>query len=552
MFEKLLSNLPYNPSLVHQLSFYAKRMRREEGIRRTGLVFMVLAFFVQFFAVVAPPVATVAYSSNDMINGGIQTQAEAVTACKQNTKNYGDVLWNFGISCSDVANASVTSFKSTDVNGSGQHLYSMGWLSEGKQNTEFNNLAKVSETLYARRLDSFDTGPYSTYKVLKGTSHVTGKTFFIIFDCGNLVFFGIPQPLPICKYDSSLLASDSACKPKPCQLDSSLSADSPKCTPCQYDKTIIASNPNCHPAFCPQNPKIYITDSACKACPSNPSILKSSKDCHPAYCPQDNSIYITDAKCQPCKYDSSLLASNKKCVQCTNPRYPNVIASGPQCKPVCPYNPSLDKSDANCKPCDKSVSSTDNLACIQISKTASDDTQGWNDANGKTAQAGDVITYDLYAENVGKAVVPQFTMTENISDVLDYADVTDLHGGTLASDGWVTWPAQDIPGGQKEHHQITVKVKDPIPQTPTDPGDQAHFDLTMTNTYGNTIDIHLPGSITKTIETASTALPNTGPGTSLAIAGAIVIVAGYFFARARLLVDESVIAVHQSANHGGM
>ena len=34
MFKKLLSNLPYNPSLIGQVSFYAKRLHAEEKIRR--------------------------------------------------------------------------------------------------------------------------------------------------------------------------------------------------------------------------------------------------------------------------------------------------------------------------------------------------------------------------------------------------------------------------------------------------------------------------------------------------------------------------------------
>ncbi len=58
MFEKLLAVLPYNPSLAHQMRFYAGRMREEAGIRRIGLIFMVLTFFVQFFAVLSPPQST--------------------------------------------------------------------------------------------------------------------------------------------------------------------------------------------------------------------------------------------------------------------------------------------------------------------------------------------------------------------------------------------------------------------------------------------------------------------------------------------------------------
>jgi hypothetical protein len=69
----------------------------------------------------------------------------------------------------------------------------------------------------------------------------------------------------------------------------------------------------------------------------------------------------------------------------------------------------------------------------------------------------------------------------------------------------------------------------------------------MTNTYGNTINIKVPASPTKQVEVATTALPNTGPGTSLFIAASIVIVAGYFWGRAGLLAKESAMAVKETS-----
>ena len=77
MFEKLLAAVPYNPSMVHQLSFYSKRMREESSVRRAGLILLVLAFLIQFFAVISPPQPTVADSTNDLINGGVSSAADA-------------------------------------------------------------------------------------------------------------------------------------------------------------------------------------------------------------------------------------------------------------------------------------------------------------------------------------------------------------------------------------------------------------------------------------------------------------------------------------------
>ena len=433
MFEKLLSNLPYNPGVLHQIGFYAQRMRREQSIRRLGLVFVVLAFFVQFFAVMSPPQSSVADSNNDLINGGINSVSGAVSACTSNVAHYADILAYYGISCSDVASATTVSLKSTDYN---KQLFSMGRL-----NYPIAGETPVSisgSTYYLRYLWGWDTGAYSTYQALKFTSSKTGVTYFILYNCGNLVSVGLP--------------------------------------------------------------KQYIP-------PPPPPTVK------------------------PCQYNSSLPASS------------------PQCFPPCQYNSGIPATSSECKPCEKSISSTDTLACIAYSKTASDPTQGWSDANGQTAKPGDTLVYTLYAKNNGKAVVKDFLMQESLSDVLDYADVVSLDGGTIDNTtGIVTWPKTDIAAGDTLKHQITVKVKDPVPQTPASSSDPGHFDLTMVNTYGNTITIKVPGSPTKVIETASTQLVNTGPGSSLMIAGAIAILAGYFFARTRLLATESKIAMQETAN----
>lgn len=498
MFEKLVSLLPYNPSLAHQLSFYGKRMREEASIRRVGLLFVVLAFLVQFFAVISPPQPTTASSTTDLINGGITTKAEAVNACKSNLKEYKTILANYGITCADVAAGTKMELKSTAYNNT---LYTMGWNADSPTNPYTGkptndtpvNLVGINHTFHWHLLSNTDKTAYRYRTALQIKSSVTGKTYYILYDCGNLVSIGIPPTIKPCAYNSSILSTDAQCF-----------------KPCQYDTKIPAGDAKCHPAPCPLNSSIYITDARCKACP----------------------------------YDSTILKSDAKCVQCPNPRYPTITASNPKCKKVCPYNSSYDIDDVNCKPCTASVSTNDALACAVLSKTASDPTQNWPDANGKTAQPGDTIVYTLNAKNDGKATIKAFIMQENLSDVLDYATVVDLHGGTINTlTGEVTWAATDIKAGATLSNQITVKVKDPIPSTPVSTSDPSHFDLVMVNVYGNSITINVPAPPVKVIENTTTTLVNTGPGTSLMIAGSIVVLAGYFYSRARLLARESSIAV---------
>lgn len=483
MFEKLLANLPYNPELTKQISFYARRLRHEESIRRTGMIFTVLAFMVQFFAFMSPPQSSTAYSSSDMVNGGISSKEDAVRACRQNIKNYGDVMWNFKITCNDIAKSNTTTIRSTDFGG---RLFSMSWLPYGQTNPRTGkqtdetpyNLAKVADTIYARRLTSADTIPFSTYQVLKGTSS-DGRVFYIMFNCGNLMFVGTPNQEEICRYKGEVYY-----------------AGSKQCQPPEPEPEVM--------------------------CPFEPSVPKDSP------------------KCKRCPYDRSISVNDKKCV-----------------KP-CPYNENIPKDSPKCKPCKQASGSANALACITERKAAANRTQGLTDANNTTAQPNDTIVYTLFAENKGKADIKQFVMQENLSDVLDYATVVDLHGGKITKNGVVSWKAATIKAGNTLTHKITVRVKSQIPLTAPPVGDPMHFDRIMTNVYGNSVNIKVPlppGSTpivtAATDVAASETLPKTGAGEGLLLAGAVIIVAGYFFARARLLVNESMIAI-QEKNSGKM
>jgi uncharacterized repeat protein (TIGR01451 family) len=250
------------------------------------------------------------------------------------------------------------------------------------------------------------------------------------------------------------------------------------------------------------------------------------------------------------KYDAGKVATGSATGNCLK----HITVQQP-----CQFNSSLPADSPQCKPCDKAVSSENSLACIELHKSANDTTLGWTVENDeiKTAGPGDTITYTLTAKNAGKAAVKQFNFQEDLSDVLDYVarDAANkpylkLDGGSLTSTGLVTWPAQDIPAGGSVTHQITITVANPIPATPVSVSDSSHFDLLMTNTFGNTINIALPSPPAKTVETVATTLPNTGPGSSMVIAGSIFLIAGYFYSRSRLLATETDIELQETSAGG--
>lgn len=191
--------------------------------------------------------------------------------------------------------------------------------------------------------------------------------------------------------------------------------------------------------------------------------------------------------------------------------------------------------------------------CILLSKKARNDTQNIENASGTTARAGDTIIYTLMTTNTSKNTTAKgYVVQENLIDIMQYADIVNLSGGKLDDKGIATWPATDIAPEKTINTLITVKIKNPIPQTPVSSSDPGSFDMTLTNIYGNKVDIKLPPSVIKTTEHVAGQLPNTGPGETLAVGFLITSIAGYFFARSRLIAKETDLIRSEFASSGGL
>jgi hypothetical protein len=228
-------------------------------------------------------------------------------------------------------------------------------------------------------------------------------------------------------------------------------------------------------------------------------------------------------------------------------------APAPAPKQVCPSGTSGTPPDcASNKPpipspeCEQLLSTENPYSCIVINKTASNITQQLLNANETTAAAGNIIEYSLVAKNIGNQNV-NYVFQDNLSYVLDYSKLTNSGGGTLETNNELIWPSVTIAPNQIVHKVFQVTIDNPIPQTPASTSDPNYFNLIMTNTFGNTIQIKLPSTPIRTIETTTTTtLPNTGPGTSIFIGAIIVVIASFFFYRSRLILEESEIVIKET------
>ena len=200
MFRKLVSNLPFNPSLLGTVAFYAQRVRAEESLRRIGFGFVALAMVVQMFAVLAPPEKSLAYS-NDYIINGLRTRDDILRAWdgKTTDQNVAAIYSRFGLTRDDIAG--LTYSPNVTIRSDSADYWTIGRTSlsavskAGSIRQQYKDtevpVSAGSTTVYLRQLRAWDIiNAYNSYRAFEGVKN--GKKFWILVDCGNFTQVGKP------------------------------------------------------------------------------------------------------------------------------------------------------------------------------------------------------------------------------------------------------------------------------------------------------------------------------------------------------------------------
>lgn len=195
-------------------------------------------------------------------------------------------------------------------------------------------------------------------------------------------------------------------------------------------------------------------------------------------------------------------------------------------------------------------------AKVVTSKSVSDTTQGLADANGHTAKAGDELVFKLTTQNVTSSDFKNYSGRDNFASVLQYAaapNQSELSNQAINLDanGFLNWTTLNLKAHTTEVKTVTVRVKDSLPAKTAN-------NCVITNSYGNQVIVVLacptpttptepPPTVSQHINKVATKLPNTGPGTTVAIAFFVSTIAGYFLSRSRIMAQELALAAdHQS------
>lgn len=196
----------------------------------------------------------------------------------------------------------------------------------------------------------------------------------------------------------------------------------------------------------------------------------------------------------------------------------------------------------------------DQRDCLVKAQSVRNNTRNVQDTSNIKAQGGDNLTYTLSVKNSGTQPVKGFVIEENISDILEYIDASniDLRGGLKDNKNAVRWPAANIHPGETIRQELSVTIRNPIPQTPISTSDPASHDLMLTNVFGNATNVKLPLSFAKRTEQISLALPSIGVNNSILVSFLLTLFSCLLFIRNRLVLKEIGMVRHEYAKDGGL
>lgn len=532
MFRKIVSNLSFSPALVEQLGFYARRLRKEEATRRIGLVFTALALVIQCFAIFSPPESANAANGNNVIYGGARDKNDLVGICNRGQDGAGhidikEIYAYFGISCQDIANGTQTTVNSRAFNLT---VKSVGRSTYAWQRTPHAIPNTKDTTVYESLLYQFDSTSWtkehgSTYPAVVGQRASDGQWFAVLLSCGNPAYITIPPP-----------------PPQPAALCKLLTITPISRTKFTFKSVASATNGATISGY------TYTIKDALGSIVHTQTVPSTAQENTLDYTFTRDGDYIINVT-----VTTSIGA--KTGANCEKP-----LPVSPE--PRCPLNPSLPQSSKDCKPCeddetiwykDKNCSST-----FELTKRVKNTTRNIIDANNTTALPGDRLEYHLIVKNTGKTS-GSYTIKDNLTDVLEYADIVDLGGGTLTKKDATTpveavnvisWESVSIKPGEQIEKIVSVQIKTAIPAIPQSTGNAESYNCRIVNDFsGNPTTVNMICPPPKVVERVVTELPKTGATENMIFAGILLSIVTFFYARARQMKKE-IRLIRKDVNTG--
>ena len=180
MFKKLVSNLPFNPSLISHLRDYDLKLKQDIKLRLYAVILLILVIIIQIIMVVLPPSNSNQYSPNNLVNNTSNSVNQLFSDCNKNQEQYRSILDFYGLSCNQIYYGTAVKLALKSSNNS---LFSLNRLS---YNPQIETTVTISgQRFYIRPLlygSNLATKYLAAWKL-----NTNSQTYYIALDSGDII-----------------------------------------------------------------------------------------------------------------------------------------------------------------------------------------------------------------------------------------------------------------------------------------------------------------------------------------------------------------------------
>jgi hypothetical protein len=180
MFKKIVSSLPFNPSLISHLRDYDLRLKQSLKLRIRTVLILVLVFVVQIIVILIPPKSSDQYSPNNLLNNTSGSINQLFNYCLSNTDQYQLILNFYNINCSLLYYGKKISL---DLNSSNDNLFSLNKLSYDSQKE--TTITISGKSFYIRPL--LFGNKLSSKSISVWELNINTQTYYLDLASGNII-----------------------------------------------------------------------------------------------------------------------------------------------------------------------------------------------------------------------------------------------------------------------------------------------------------------------------------------------------------------------------
>lgn len=189
MFRKIITNLPFQPALLGQLSLYIRHINKEEYLRKIGFILVVIIFVIQPFFILSPPKASLTTSTADIIYGA-SSQQDILQSYYNDRDMFGrtdiqEIYNYYGVELKQISSAKNTTITKAEAN----NYINTSRVPSNISDTFISIPGASSGGVYEYPLALWENGNNkASYPALTGMSTFGFRFWILLNGSGNIVF----------------------------------------------------------------------------------------------------------------------------------------------------------------------------------------------------------------------------------------------------------------------------------------------------------------------------------------------------------------------------